>query len=387
MQFEKNDVGRYEDNVAEYLHKKATTEAADTVGSTEDNGFKAMLLALTDVDREELDEAGHGYDGAVSAIVIEDDQGFITVEVFQTDEDAASAWEGYSGDAENGDGEERRNTVSDKAPPEEDGDDMDEEPVAVSVEEQPATESVGKKFAAATGYDKFIISKQLPHRGVCSACSREGRMFQYGFRDRASNSTTWHEEPFCNQDCMRSFYDMSESKRATAPAVEDRTGAAHRVALGLRLIEGGMAAGLVLDKVLSGRILTEQESLYMAIKPGDTVSVTGPDGQKIAGVAIKKTSDGWVLDVNGDAQGMATKDTVVSVQPPMSAEPDMLGLPPPDGAEPLPPDVGAPADLPPLDGPPGDDEMPAGIGDTPEEPPAPEMGDEGEDEEEEELEF
>ena len=381
MQYEKHSTGRYEDNVAEFLHKMAQTGSVETVGDIDTNGFKAMLVAIPEDEQKYVSDAGHGYEGAVAAIVVEDSGGFITVEVFTSDEDAAEAWEGYSGDAEHGDGEERRDTVN--SPDADDSDEEDSEEPAEEVAQ--VAEAMGASRQAALGLDQFPISRTLPHRGVCATCQREGRMYQYGYRDRDNRNVTWYDEPFCNLDCMRSFHGMAESKKAQATAKhEELSPAAKRVALGCRLIEAGMAPSTALDKVLSGKVLAEEDSLMMAIKTGDTISITGPDGQKVTGVSIKKVGDAWVLDVGEGGQGMATKDTIVSVDvggPPAMAM-DMPGMEPMGeipAAEPMPDEVGAPADLPPLEGSPDMDMEPIGVGELPEPEP--------EEEEEEEIEL
>jgi len=325
MQYEPT-TGRYGDNVEKMLHAIAMkTDDAAKVGDTKTNGWQATLLALDDETRKELDQAGHGYDNTVAAIVIEDKEGFVTVEPFKTDQEAGDAWDEYVSDAENGDDEANMGKALGAANKKK-SDDSKETDVkeASKLDMGPKSASLlgGGPSSATTSVPAVsgrLVRKPMRHQGQCSGCSREGKVYTYGHENPLTRNVSWKDhKAFCNADCYRSHYGMTESKH-------DPTLAGRRVGLGLRLVEAGMAPQTALDKVLSGDILTETDALLMSIQSGDNVTVKDAAGNHKTGLAVKRGADGWILDVNG-ASIPATASSIVSVdpvmpEPPMGMEP------------------------------------------------------------------
>lgn len=98
MQYEKYGPGKFEDNVQEYLYQLSLDGGGQEAGDQASSKGHATLLVLSPEDRQELGEAGHGYEAAAFVIVREDSQGFVTVETYQDEESAQAAFSKYQGD-------------------------------------------------------------------------------------------------------------------------------------------------------------------------------------------------------------------------------------------------------------------------------------------------
>ena len=172
---------------------------------------------------------------------------------------------------------------------------------------------------AKTESEDRVIRRPISHQSQCDTCGREGRVYEYG--KKSGDSVTWAPGTFCGKGCYLGYHDPAIQVESTKESeVIDKNSPAGRVRTALRLAAGGREPTKIVERLLSGKIVEDdQESLFMVIQPDDKISVAGPDGQTIAGVSIRKTDDGtgWVLDVDG-ANGLATKDTVVSVDSPVA---------------------------------------------------------------------
>ena len=190
-----------------------------------------------------------------------------------------------------------------------------------------------------------VMRKPYAHQSQCSRCGYEGRVYEYG-HDYPGKGIQWMPGKFCGKSCYYGYHDSKSQMPPAASAMgEDMKtesgppepgSAAYRARVALRLAAGGGNPKKIMEDLFGDGPdigAQNQSSMYMVIQPNDKVTVTGPDGQPMAAVAIRKTDDGsgWVLDVQG-AQGLASKETVVSVASPV-ADMDQGFGPEPGGME------------------------------------------------------